>query len=66
MRDYFCAFGTGDILETDSDCNPTTVYYTSSGTYTIELTSRISPLTSVRVSYPVIFDIVAPSVISNA
>lgn len=65
MRDYVCAFGTGDILEADADCNPTTVYYSSSGTYIMELTSKTSPLMSVRVNYPVIFDIVVSSTSSS-
>ncbi len=30
MKDYICAFGTGEVLMIDSDCNPNTFYYTAS------------------------------------
>lgn len=57
MRDYICLFGTGESIYPDADCNPNTIYFTSSGTLIIELAEKNNPLNSVRKIYRVIFDI---------
>ena len=40
MRDYQCYFGTGETLTLDDDCNPNTIYFSTSWSLTIELVSK--------------------------
>jgi hypothetical protein len=55
MRDYSCSFGTGDFFIPDSDCNPNTLYFSSSGSLRIELRNKKNPLESLVKTYPVLY-----------
>ena len=54
MRDFLCYFGTGEILTLDTDCNPNTFYFSSSGNLIIELVSKRHPAEKSRKSYPIL------------
>lgn len=43
LGDFACYIGTGWLLSLEADCNPDTYYFTSSGSITIELVSKIDP-----------------------
>lgn len=53
MKDYFCYFWTGEVLLLDTDCNPTTYYFTSSGSIDIELVARNDTNQKISKSFPV-------------
>jgi hypothetical protein len=59
MRDFSCYFATGAQMILDSDCNPMTFYYTSSGTLDIELISKKDINQKSRKIYPVEWKIVS-------
>jgi hypothetical protein len=53
MKDYFCYFWTGEVLMLDTDCNPTTYYFTSSWRIDIEIVARTDITQKVAKSFPV-------------
>lgn len=59
MKDFTCLFGTGEILLSDSDCNPNTVYYHNSGSLIIEIASKSDPTQKIQKSYSVEWKIVS-------
>ena len=56
MKDYFCYFGTGEILELDTDCNPSTYYFSSSGSLMLELISRLDPKEKKSQIFPILWN----------
>lgn len=53
MKDFSCYFGTGVFMTFDADCNPNTLYLSSSGNLNIELVSKKHPEEKSWKSYPV-------------
>ncbi len=53
MKDYSCYFGTGDTLTLDTDCNPNTYYFLSSGILNIKIISNQDPTQASEESFPI-------------